>query len=193
MDYSGILSNLQKHISLTKEETVFFTSLLHQKELRKKELLLQEGHPCKTITYVHSGMLRAFYRDADSNESIVMFAIDDWWITDMYSFVSGNPAMLNIDALEACVIFQLDKKDMDQLYLQVPKFERFFRIMMQNAYIREQLRALQNLSMSAEERYTGFMKKYPQFAQRVPLKQIASYLGMTPEFLSVLRKKTMKG
>src|SRR5687767_4766241 len=192
MDYSGILSNIKKHITLEKEETDFFTSLLIQKNIRKKALILEEGNPCKVINYVHSGVLRAFYRDSGSNESIIMFAINDWWVTDMYSFVSENPAMLNIDALEDSVVFQLQKHDLDQLYSRVPKFERFFRIVMQNAYIREQLRVIQNLSMSAEERYANFLKKYPQIAQRMPLKQIASYLGMTPEFLSVVRKRAVK-
>jgi CRP-like cAMP-binding protein len=192
MDHASILSNIEKHITLERKEIDLFTSLLIRKDLRKKELVLQEGHSCKVINYVHSGVLRAFYRDADSNESIIMFAIHDWWITDMYSFISANPAMLNIDTLEDSVVFQLQKHDLEQLYIQAPKFERFFRIIMQNAYIREQLRVIQNLSMSAEERYNTFLKKYPQFAQRVPLKQIASYLGMTPEFLSVLRKKASR-
>jgi CRP-like cAMP-binding protein len=192
MDYSGILSNIQKHITLEKGEADLFTSLLIQKNLRKKKPILEEGHPCKVINYVQSGVLRAFYRDSGSNESIIMFAINDWWITDMYSFISENPAMLNIDTLEDSVVFQLHKHDLDQLYIKVPKFERFFRIVMQNAYIREQLRVIQNLSMSAEERYNTFLGKYPQFAQRVPLKQIASYLGMTPEFLSVLRKNAAR-
>jgi CRP-like cAMP-binding protein len=107
----------------------------------------------------------------------------------MYSFANEKAAMLNIDALEESIVFELSKKDLDQLYDQVPKFERFFRIVMQNAYVREQLRVVQNLSMTAEERYDAFLKKYPQFAARIPLKQIASYLGMTPEFLSVVRKK----
>jgi CRP-like cAMP-binding protein len=122
-----------------------------------------------------------------------MFAINDWWITDMYSFASGQPAMLNIDAIEDSTVFELLKTDLDELYIKAPKFARFFRIIMQNAYIREQLRIIQNLSMPAEERYQSFLKKYPQFTERVPLKQIASYLGITPEFLSVLRKKAARG
>jgi CRP-like cAMP-binding protein len=192
MDHTGILLNITKHISLDEGEVKHFTSLLTTKELRKKDFLLREGQPCLAINYVQSGALRAFYRDREDNESIIMFAINDWWVTDMHSFALEKPAMLNIDALEDSSVFQLQKADLEQLYLKVPKFERFFRIIMQNAYIREQLRIIQNLSMSAEERYNNFLKKYPQFAQRVPLKQIASYLGITPEFLSVLRKKAAK-
>jgi CRP-like cAMP-binding protein len=189
MDYHQVLKNVGRHIILTENEIRYFTSLLHKKELRRKEIVLEQGKPCDTISYVHSGALRALYRDRDANESIIMFAINDWWITDMYSFTMEMPAMLTIDVIEDAIIFQLRKSDLEKLYHDVPKFERFFRIIMQNAYVREQVRVIQNLSMSAEERYNSFLKKYPQFAERVPLKQIASYLGMTPEFLSVLRKK----
>jgi CRP/FNR family transcriptional regulator, anaerobic regulatory protein len=192
MDYSTILQNITRHIALDKNEISHFTSLLNKKEVARKEFVLMEGNSCHVINYVHEGALRAYYRDRDSNESIIMFAINDWWITDMYSFTTGNPAMLNIDALEKSTVFQLQKNDLEELYKKIPAFERFFRIIMQNAYVREQLRVIQNLSMTAEERYTNFLKKYPQFAQRVPLKQIASYLGMTPEFLSVLRKKAAR-
>lgn len=192
MDYSGILQNIAKHILLEKEEVSYFTSMLTKKEIRRKELVLKEGQSCTSINYVQAGTLRAFYCDKDNNESIIMFAINDWWITDMYSFTTEKPSMLTIEALEDSSIFQLQKTDLEQLYIKIPKFEKFFRIIMQNAYVREQLRVIQNLSMTAEERHTNFLKKYPQFASRVPLKQIASYLGITPEFLSVLRKKATK-
>ena len=192
MDFATILKNINKHIDLSQDEATYFTSLLTKKDLHKKDFVLRQGQPCATINYVDEGVLRAYYVDKDDNESIIMFAINDWWVTDMFSFTSGKPAMLSIDALEESTILQLQKKDLDQLYIKVPKFEKFFRIIMQNAYIREQLRVIQNLSMPAEERYSNFLQKYPQFAQRVPLKQIASYLGITPEFLSVLRKKAAK-
>ena len=116
-----------------------------------------------------------------------MFAIADWWITDMYCFINEQPAMLNIETVEDSLIFQLQKDELDKLYIRIPKFERFFRIIMQNAYIREQLRVIQNLSLSAEERYDHFLSKYPQVAKQVTGKQIASYLGITPEFLSAIR------
>ncbi len=192
MEYSGIIQNVSKHIALDKEELSYFTSLLTKREFRRKEFVLKEAQPCTAINYVQEGVLRAFHCDRDTNESIIMFAISDWWITDMYSFTTDQPSILNIDALENSTVFQLQKMDLEKLYTKVPKFEKFFRIIMQNAYVREQLRVIQNLSMSAEERHNNFLKKYPQFASRVPLKQIASYLGITPEFLSVLRKKTAK-
>jgi CRP-like cAMP-binding protein len=189
MVYGRILANIQKHVALEEHEISLFTSMLVEKCVHRKDVILTEGELCSSIYFVNEGALRAYYLDRDQNESIIMFALSDWWITDMYSFANEKPAMLNIDALEESIVFELSKKDLDQLYDQVPKFERFFRIVMQNAYVREQLRVVQNLSMTAEERYDAFLKKYPQFAARIPLKQIASYLGMTPEFLSVVRKK----
>src|SRR5258706_1892708 len=188
MNHDLILTNISKHISLDKEEISLFISLLKQKEVSKKDFILKEAQTCKSINFVHSGTLRAYHLDKEGRESTIMFAVADWWITDMYCFINKLPAMLNIEAVENSIIFQLQKDDLDRLYIKVPKFERFFRIIMQNAYIREQLRIIQNLSLSAEERYDNFLSKYPQVAKQVTLKQIASYLGITPEFLSTIRR-----
>lgn len=192
MDYSAILKNIAKHITLDEKETDRFTAVLSYREVKKKEILLQERQLCKHINYVHSGVLRAYYLDQECNENIIMFAIHDWWVTDIYSFATGNPAVMHIDALENSVIFQLQKDDLERLFTDIPQFERFFRIIMQNSYIREQLRSIQNLSLSAEQRYLNFAEKYPAFMQEVSQKQIASYLGITPEFLSVIRSKLRK-
>jgi CRP-like cAMP-binding protein len=187
-----LLNNIARHISLDKEDVRYFTSLLKQEGIPKKSFILKEGQTCRNISYVHSGTLRAYYLDKEGRESTIMFAIADWWITDMFCFINQQPAMLYIEALENSSIFQLQKDDLDKLYLRVPKFERFFRILMQNAYIREQLRVIQNLSLSAEERYNNFLSKYPQVAKQVTQKQIASYLGITPEFLSAIRGNKSK-
>ena len=130
--------------------------------------------------------------DKDGKESTIMFAVSDWWITDMFCFLNEKPAMMYIEAIEDSSIFQLSKADFEKLFANVPKFERFFRILMQNAYTREQLRVIENLSLSAEERYDSFLAKYPQIVQQVTQKQIASYLGITPEFLSAIRKNKSK-
>lgn len=189
---NAILKNVAKHISLDQDEITYFLSILKQKKYPKKSTVLKEGEICRTINFVQSGTLRAFYRDAEGKESTIMFAISDWWITDMSCFISQQPAMLNIETIEESIIFHLQKEDLDELYLKIPKFERFFRVIMQNAYIREQLRVIQNLSLSAEERYHIFLNKYPQVAQQVTQKQIASYLGITPEFLSMIRSNKNK-
>jgi CRP-like cAMP-binding protein len=194
MPYELILKNIAKHISLDQEESSHFVSLLRKKQVPRKQYILKEGQLCKDINFVHSGNLRAYYLDKSGKESTIMFAIADWWLTDMFCFINQQPAMLNIEALEDSCIFQLQKDDLEALYVKIPKFERFFRIIMQNAYTREQLRVIQNLSLSAEERYHNFLEKYPQIVQQVTQKQIASYLGITPEFLSMIRaNKPKKG
>lgn len=184
-----ILKNISRHISLTNQEQSYFLSLLKEKKVAKKELILQQQQACKEINFVHTGILRAFHTDTTGKESTIMFAVPDWWITDMYCFINQKPAMLNIEALEESYILQLQKDHLDELYHQIPKFERFFRIMMQNAYIREQLRTIENLSLPAEERYYNFLQKYPEAVKRIKQKQIASYLGITPEFLSLIKSK----
>jgi len=118
-----------------------------------------------------------------------MFAPADWWVTDMYCFLNGRKAMMTIEALEESAVFQMSRRQFDGLLERWPKFERWFRILMQNAYTREQLRAMDNLSLPAEERYASFVKKYPHIAGQVTQKQIASYLGITPDFLSSIKKK----
>ncbi|WP_213279697.1 Crp/Fnr family transcriptional regulator [Chryseobacterium indologenes] len=184
-----ILKNISRHISLTNQEKSYFLSLLKEKKVVKKELILQQQQACKEINFVQTGILRAFHMDTTGKESTIMFAVSDWWITDMYCFINQKPAMLNIEALEDSSILQLQKDHLDDLYHKIPKFERFFRIMMQNAYIREQLRTIENLSLPAEERYYNFLQKYPEAVKRIRQKQIASYLGITPEFLSLIKSK----
>lgn len=187
-----IIQNISRHISLTHQEKTYFLSLLKERKLAKKELILEHQQVCKEINFVQSGILRAFHMDASGKESTIMFAVADWWITDMYCFINQKPAMLNIEALEESSILQLQKDHLDELYLKIPKFERFFRIMMQNAYIREQLRTIENLSLPAEERYFNFLHKYPEAVKRIRQKQIASYLGITPEFLSLIKSNKQK-
>jgi len=188
MNYEPILHNIARHIALDKEETAFFVSRVTFRELPKKTFLLKEGQTCNLLSYVHSGALRAYITDRTGKESTIMFAVPDWWVTDMYCFLNGRPAMMYVEAIEDSCIFQIRKEDLDTLYINVPKFERFFRILMQNAYTREQLRVIENLSLPAKERYDNFLAKYPHIAKAVTLKQIASYLGITPEFLSAIRK-----
>ncbi|MDM8176880.1 MULTISPECIES: Crp/Fnr family transcriptional regulator [Olivibacter] len=188
MAYDVVLKNINKHISLDTDEISYFTSLLKEKKVSKRAMILKDGQVCKEISFVKSGALRAYYRDKTGKESTIMFAITDWWVTDMFCFVNEQPAMLNIEAIEDSVVLQLLKADLDKLYIKIPKFERFFRIIMQNAYIREQLRVIQNLSLPANERYNLFLSKYPEIVKQVKQKQIASYLGITPEFLSMLRR-----
>ena len=189
IDYDGILTNIGRHISPDATETEYFLSLLKFRRLSRKALLLKEGQACTYFYYVHSGALRAYCLDKKGKEATVMFAPADWWVTDMFCFLNGRKAMMTIEALEDSTVFQISKTQLDGLLDRWPTFERWFRCLMQNAYTREQLRAIDSLSLSAEERYTRFIEKYPLIASQVTQKQIASYLGITPEFLSAIRQK----
>jgi CRP-like cAMP-binding protein len=188
-----IISNISRHVELTADEVSYFLESLKPVELKRKDFLMKAGESCREINYVNTGALRAFYQDTDAKESTIMFAVADWWITDMPCFVSHAPAMISIEAVTDTTVLQLSKSNMETLLVEVPKFERYFRILMQNAYVREQLRVLQNLSMPAEVRYENFLKKYPAISSQVTQKHIASYLGITPEFLSVIRSKARNG
>jgi CRP-like cAMP-binding protein len=188
-----ILKNVAKHISLTQEEATYFTSMLSYKKAPKKTTLLAEGHVCNQLSFVHSGALRSYCLDKEGKEATIMFAVADWWLTDMYCFLNEKPAMMFIETIADSCLLNISKVNFDNLLNVVPKFERFFRILMQNAYTREQLRIIENLTLTAEERYFRFMNKYPQIVPHITQKQIASYLGITPEFLSAIRKKNARG
>jgi CRP-like cAMP-binding protein len=184
-----ILKNISRYIQLTKEETVYFTSLLKERKLRKKQYLLQEGDVCLTENFVINGCLRTYHIDAKGQEHIVQFAVEDWWIGDMYSFLTQKPSKYNIDALEDSVVLSIDKKSLDELYIKVLKFEKFYRHLLQNAFIALQERISSNISETGEERYHKFRLKYSKIEQRVPLRMIASFLGLTPESLSRIRRQ----
>lgn len=187
--YDLILKNIARFIQLTPEETDRFTSVLKPRTLRKRQYLVQAGDVFRYECFVSKGSLRTYHIDNNGQEHIVMFAFEDWWTGDMYSFLSGQPALYNVDALEDAELLLIEKSQLEQLYIDIPKFDRFFRILLQNAYIAMQRRISDNMSLTAEERYLNFIDRYPHFEQRLSQKQIASYLGITPESLSRIRRQ----
>jgi len=184
-----LLQNIARHIYLEPDESRFFTSVIQVRHLRKKEFLLQAGEVCRYESFVLKGCLRNYYLDNKGDEHILQFSVEDWWTSDLYSLLTQTPSTQFIDTLEDSTLAMIEKDDLERLYRQVPKFERFFRIMLQNAFIAQQQRILQNIGNTAEERYLAFRKKYPTLELRLPQHQIASYLGITPEFLSKIRRK----
>lgn len=190
-DFTPILRNVGKHIALTAEEAAYFTSLLKPKQVKKGHFLVEAGEQAAFECYVLSGCLRSYHIDEKGNEHVMQFAPEDWWTGDMASFVKGVPAILYIDALEDSTILRIERGDIEGLYARVPKFERFFRILITNAFIATQRRLLSTISRPAEDRYVEFARLYPGLDGRVPQKMIASYLGMTPEFLSTVRKRAI--
>lgn len=184
-----LLQNISRHIHLEPDESRFFTSIIQVRHLQKKEFLLREAEVCRYESFVLKGCLRNYYLDNKGDEHILQFSVEDWWTSDLYSLLTQTPATQFIDALEDSTLAMIEKDDLERLYRQVPKFERFFRIMLQNAFIAQQQRILQNIGSTAEDRYLAFRKKYPTLESRLPQHQIASYLGITPEFLSKIRGK----
>ena len=189
MNVNLLISNISRHLSLTREEIEFFTSLLRSKSLANGEFLLREGDVCKCETFVVKGCLKTYYLDEMGIEHIVDFSIEEWWADDLYSLLTQTPSKSNIKAIEDTDVLQIGKADLELLYQKIPKFERFFRILFQNAYITQREQINLALSASARERYLSFIKKKPYAEKRFSQKDIASYLGVTPQFLSALKKK----
>jgi len=189
MSFDLLISNISKHISLTVEEIEFFTSLLKLKSLANGEFLLREGNVCKYESFVIKGCLKTYYLDENGFEHIIDFSIEEWWADDLYSLLTQTASKSNIKAIEDTDILQIGKTDLELLYKKIPKFERFFRILFQNAFISQREQINLALSASAQERYLLFVKKKPYAEKRFSQKDIASYLGVTPQFLSTLKKK----
>lgn len=186
--YQLILHHVQKRIRLSPEEQEHFCSFLTLRKLLPRQYLLQQGEICKYESYVCSGFLRSFYVDDKGDEHTLHFAMEDWWISDAGSFIHQVPSQINIIAQEATVVLQIDRKGMDQLFTEIPAFEKFWRILNQQAMIAQDQRILNAISMTGAERYEALIKKYPTLEQRLPQKHIASFLGITPVFLSQIRK-----
>ncbi len=184
-----IMSNFAMHISLDTREAAYVQSLLQQRKVKKNEQVLSSGEKCRNIYFVGEGCLRIYHTDQLGNEHNISFCSENWWAVDMSSFSRQIPAFYSISALEESTLFYLDYPKLEELYEQVPKFERFFRILTQNGFNLYQQRFTSSLSKTAEERYLQFQKQYPKLEQRIAQKHIASYLGITPVFLSRLRKR----
>lgn len=189
METDLILKNVGRHISLDEVERSFFLSLLEPLPLRRKKIWLKAGSVCRHAVFVLDGALKSYTVDQDGKEHILSFAIRDWWISDMYSLLSQKPAVLNIEAIADSEILLLSRENQQLLYEKVPKFERFFRIIVENSLVANQQRLIDNMSSTAEERYLRFIAKYPTIPSCVPQHSIASYLGITPEFLSKIRAR----
>lgn len=189
---SLILQNISKHVSLTSEEERLFLSKTETKTLKAKTILLSPGEISKHSYFVNSGLLRSFNINDNIIEHVLSFACEGWWIGDMYSLLSQKQGNLFIEVLEDAEVVLLSKENQEQLYKEIPKLERFFRILIENSLVANQERLMDNLSLSAEERFEKFCKKYPTLTQHISQKHIASYIGVTPEFFSKMKARLLK-
>jgi CRP-like cAMP-binding protein len=186
-----ILEHIRKFVHLTPEEEHLLLSKIEIKTVKTKSVLLHAGEVCSETYFVNSGLLRSFNVNDNIVEHILHFACEGWWMGDLYSLITQKPGNLFIEALEDSELVVISKEKQEELYLEIPKLERFFRILTENSLVAHQERLMDNLSLSAEERFEKFCQKYPSLIQRVPQRQIASYIGVTPEFLSKLKKKIL--
>lgn len=190
--YELIKANLSRKVNLQEEDFSSFTSLLKFRKLRKRQYLVGEGEVCEYIAFVNKGMLRSYSETRKGEEYIVQFAPEDYWISDLYSFLSRRPALYNIDALEDSELLLISRENLELAYERIPGIERFFRLLLQNSYVTTQHRLVASLSQTAEEKYLSLLEKHPSILQRVALHQIAAYLGITPESLSRIRRQLLE-
>ena len=187
-----LISYFENLLPLNEEEKSIVEEAFKERRVKRRQFILQEGDICKHHTFVVEGCFRMYMVDEKGKEHNLQFAIENWWIADIGSFYSEEPSRLYIEALENSIVLQLKKEDQLKLFDDNPKFNRIFRVLTENALVSAQRRILQNISSTAEERYRDFLKRYPDFFNRISNVQIASYLGVTPEFLSIIRNKIAK-
>ncbi len=187
--FQQLFKSIQEKVAATPEELEMCTSFFIPKKLRKKQFLLQEGDVCKYNAFVEKGILRSYTMDEKGIEHIVQFALEGWWITDLASFLSGSLSTYAIEAIEDSELLLLTPAAREELMEKLPIFERYQRILLQNAYIALQARIAASLTETAGDKYAKMVTVYPGIVQRVPQHMIASYLGLSPETLSRVRRQ----
>jgi len=192
MNFEPLINYFSSYTPLSEKEIATLKSVFVERNIKRRQFILQEGDVCKLNTFVVEGCFRMYLVDENGKEHNLQFAVENWWIGDIGSFHSGEPSRLYIEALENSTVLQIKKEDQLKLFVEHPKFNRIFRVFTENALVSCQQRILQNISSTAEERYLDFVKRYPFFFNRISNVQIASFLGVTPEFLSTIRKKISK-
>ena len=194
MDAHDVLSvYFDRYLALDEAERNALKMLGRVRRLKKRGFLLQEGEVCRSYAYVVEGLLRMYELDAKGVEHNLQFAQENEWIVDIGSFHAEKPSSLFIEAMEPSTVVCIDHADLLQLYTEHPKFDRNFRVIIEDQFVELQQRMLRRNASSAEQRYTHFVEQHPALAARVPNVHIASYLGVTPEFLSRLKAKTSRG
>ncbi len=185
-----LFQKFDEKINLTEEEKQLSRSFFIPKKLRKRQYLLQQGDVCKYVAFVEKGLLRSYTVNDRGTEHITQFAFEGWWIADQFSFLTGEPSEYNIEAMEDCELLLLTKRAEEEMLEKIPKLERYFRILLQNSLIATQKRLASSLSQTAEERYNELIKACPEtLPHRIPQHMMASFLGITPETLSRIRRQ----
>lgn len=187
-----LLNHIRRYVQPEEEEAEYFVSLVRYRSAQAREILLQQGQKATESYFVLNGCIRAYTLDNKADEHVMHLAERDWWITDMYSLITGKPGNYTIECLEPSEMLVMPLENQHSLYDRYPRMERYFRILMENAYVSTLQRIHDNLSLSAEERYLNFEKKFPGLEYRIPAKHIASYIGVTPEFFSKMKRRMLR-
>lgn len=187
--HSTLIKNIRELVRLSEREVEVVCDAFKPRLLKKKKHLLRKGDPSNHMRFVSDGCMKVYIVDEDGQEHILQFGISGWWINDLYAFLTETPATFFIQAITESTMLQIHRDRLNQLYDEVPMMDRFFRIKTQNGYVALQERTIRSMSETAEQRYTEFINRYRDMVQQIPQYMIASYLGVTPEHLSVIRKK----
>lgn len=187
--FDVLISHIQEKVDVSDDQIELLKSFFIQKKLSKKEYLLQEGEICKYLTFVSKGILKSYILDDKGNERINLFAFEGWWISDFNSFLNQEKAFLNIDAIEDSELLMISRENYEELTLQIPMMDRYFRILYQNSLVTKDYRLVISNNFTAEEKYLQLVESHPEITQKLSHALIASYLGLSPETVSRIRKK----
>ncbi len=188
-DFSPLLKNINRFVTLTNEEQARLKSILKVSKVKKKQMIIQPGAVCRYRSYIAKGAFRVFYLDDVGKEHTVSIGIEDWFVTDFYSYINQVPATNYAQALEDSVILQMKYEDIELLCKEIHSLSEYFRLTTEKAFAYSRRRVISNISKTAEQRYYEYIEKYPSIANRVPQYILASYLGVSPEFLSKIRSQ----
>lgn len=189
MTHDLLIQSIEKHVTLSEADKEYISKIFIPRKIKKGQFLVHEGAVSRNQIFITKGSVITYFVDLSGYEHIIQLGIEGWWIGDLQSYYFQKPAACNVKALEETEVLECTYEKVQKLYEVVPKYERYQRIITQLGYISFQQRVLQNLSMRAEDRYLAFKEKYPKIELRLPQKVIASYLGISPEFMSKLKKR----
>ncbi|MFP2996843.1 Crp/Fnr family transcriptional regulator [Spongiivirga sp. MCCC 1A20706] len=189
MSTKPLLDYIKKYIALTLEEETLLLSKTSLRTYLKNQYIVQQGDVCNSANFIINGCTKTFYMDTEGQEHIVMFSVEDWWASDLGSFITQTPADFNVQCIENTQLIQFNYDKLEELYIEIPKLERLFRKIVERAFVASQNRIIRNFSLDAKERYAIFKHTYPKIDRRVPQYMIASYLGITKEFLSKIKSQ----
>ena len=186
-----LIKHIRQKVDLGQQDLILLKTFFTPKKLKRKAFLLREGEVCNYLAFVSSGILKSFTSDEKAQERISLFAFEGWWISDFNSFTNREKALLNISAIENAELLLISFDDYELLTLQIPLMDRYFRILYQNSLVTKDRRLMISNKSTAMEKYLSLVHHNPDMVKRIPHTLIASYLGLSPETVSRIRKKLL--